>query len=35
MRKLTGNVLRLFGQGPAGKLEPSEPNWSTVTPAGS
>jgi hypothetical protein len=35
MRRLTGNVLRLFGQGPAGQLEPSQPNWSTVTPAGS
>jgi hypothetical protein len=35
MRRLTGNVLRLFGQGPAGLLEPSEANWSTVTPTGS
>lgn len=35
MRKLTANVLRLFGQGPAGKLAPSAANWQSVTPAGS
>ena len=35
MRELTGNVLRLFGQGPAGKKEPSHSNWQTVTPPGS
>lgn len=35
MRRLTGNVLALFGQGPAGEIEPSQPNWSTVQPAGS
>jgi N,N-dimethylformamidase beta subunit-like, C-terminal len=35
MRRLTGNVLRLFGQGPAGRAEPSHPNWQVVTPPGS
>ncbi len=35
MQRLTGNVLRLFGQGPAGRFEPSQANWSTVTPPGS
>ncbi len=34
-RKMTGNLLRLFGQGPAGAIVPSTPNWTTVTPAGS
>ena len=33
--RITGNLLRLFGRGPAGKFQPSVPNWSTVTPAGS
>jgi hypothetical protein len=35
MRRLTGNLLRLFGRGPAGQFDPSQPNWSTVTPPGS
>ncbi|MGH9044528.1 MAG: N,N-dimethylformamidase beta subunit family domain-containing protein [Acidimicrobiales bacterium] len=35
MRMMTGNLLRLFGQGPAGLLEPSVANWQGVTPAGS
>lgn len=35
LRKMTGNLLWLFGQGPAGRLDPSVPNWSTVTPVGS
>lgn len=35
MRTLTTNVLRLFGPGPAGKTQPSQPNWQSVTPAGS
>ena len=34
-RQMTGNLLWLFGQGPAGALVPSIPNWRTVTPAGS
>lgn len=33
--KMTANLLRLFGQGPAGRSEPSVPNWRQVTPAGS
>ncbi len=33
--RITGNLLRLFGQGPAGKLEPSVANAAQVTPAGS
>jgi len=32
---MTGNLLWLFGQGPAGDLIPSVPNWRTITPAGS
>jgi hypothetical protein len=35
MRELTANVLRLFGQGPAGKTQPSRPNWQSVAPPGS
>jgi hypothetical protein len=34
-REITGNLLRLFGQGPAGATEPSVPNWKTLSPAGS
>jgi hypothetical protein len=33
--RITGNLLRLFGRGPAGKFQPSVANWSQVTPAGS
>jgi hypothetical protein len=33
--EITGNLLWLFGQGPAGKLEPSVSNLDTVTPPGS
>jgi N,N-dimethylformamidase beta subunit-like, C-terminal len=32
---MTANLLRLFGQGPAGLLEPSVPNWTGVVPKGS
>jgi hypothetical protein len=35
MRELTANVLRLFGRGPAGKTQPSRPNWQSVAPPGS
>jgi hypothetical protein len=35
MRRMTGNVLALFGQGPAGRTHPSQPNWRSVMPAGS
>ncbi len=34
-RKITGNLLRVFGQGPAGAIVPSMANWTTVTPPGS
>jgi hypothetical protein len=27
LRKMTGNLLRVFGQGPAGRLYPSTANW--------
>jgi hypothetical protein len=27
LRRVTGNLLRLFGQGPAGLRQPSQPNW--------
>jgi hypothetical protein len=33
--KITGNLLWLFGQGPAGRRYPSHPNWQDVTPSGS
>jgi hypothetical protein len=31
---MTGNLLRLFGQGPAGRQQPSEANWRTYYPSG-
>jgi hypothetical protein len=34
-RRITGNLLRLFGKGPAGQSEPSVANWQHVSPAGS
>lgn len=33
--RITGNLLRVFGQGPAGRIEPPKPNWRTLTPRGS
>ncbi|MGD0255032.1 MAG: N,N-dimethylformamidase beta subunit family domain-containing protein [Acidimicrobiales bacterium] len=33
--RMTGNLLSLFGQGPAGAILPSVANWQAVTPAGS
>jgi hypothetical protein len=33
--KITNNILRLFGQGPAGILEPAVSNLNTVSPLGS
>jgi hypothetical protein len=33
--QITGNLLWLFGQGPAGDIIPSVPNWQSVVPAGS
>jgi hypothetical protein len=35
MQKITGNLLWLFGQGPAGRIVPSVANWQQVVPAGS
>jgi len=35
IQKMTGNLLRLFGQGPAGDRVPSRANWQTVRPIGS
>jgi hypothetical protein len=35
VQKITGNMLWLFGQGPAGASTPSVANWQTVEPAGS
>jgi hypothetical protein len=32
---VTENVLGAFGQGPAGRLHPSVPNWTQFYPAGS
>jgi hypothetical protein len=33
--RITGNILRLFGKGPAGKLEPSVSNLGSISPPGS
>jgi len=33
--EITGNLLHLFGQGPAGRSEPSVANWRAVKPSGS
>jgi hypothetical protein len=35
MQKITGNLLWLFGQGPAGRIIPSVANWRQVVPADS
>jgi hypothetical protein len=35
IRQMTGNLLWLFGQGPAGKVVRPVPNWKEVVPAGS
>jgi hypothetical protein len=35
VRRMTGNLLWLFGQGPAGKFVASVANWKQVFPAGS
>jgi hypothetical protein len=35
LAKITGNILWLFGQGPAGLLEPSVSNVNAITPLGS
>ena len=31
---MTGNLLKLFGSGPAGRTQPSQPNWRNFYPAG-
>jgi hypothetical protein len=31
IQRITGNILRLFGQGPAARLQPSQANWRQVT----
>jgi hypothetical protein len=35
VQRITANVLRLFGSGPAGRRQPSVPNWQGIAPAGS
>ena len=35
LQKIMGNVFRVFGQGPAGKVQPAVGNASSVTPPGS
>ena len=35
IRKMTSNLLWLFGQGPAGRFVPPIPNWSSVKSSGS
>ena len=31
VQRITGNILKLFGQGPAARIRPSVPNWQQVT----
>jgi hypothetical protein len=31
VQRITGNILRLFGQGPAARHQPSVPNWHQIT----
>jgi hypothetical protein len=31
VQRITGNIMRLFGQGPAARIQPSVPNWRQVT----
>ena len=31
VQRMTGNILKLFGEGPAAKIEPSVANWQQVT----
>jgi hypothetical protein len=31
VQRITGNILKLFGQGPAARIQPSVPNWQQVT----
>lgn len=33
VRLMTGNLLKLFGSGPAGRTQPSQPNWRDFYPA--
>jgi hypothetical protein len=33
--RIVGNMLQVFGQGPAGRVDPPDPNWRSVTPHGS
>jgi hypothetical protein len=35
LRKITNNILRIFGQGPSGVLQPSIPNTESISPADS
>ena len=35
LTRITNNILRVFGQGPAGKLEPATSNLASISPAGS
>ena len=35
VQQITGNLLWLFGQGPAGATDPSVANWQSVMPSGS
>lgn len=35
LQKITGNLLHLFGRGPAGDFDPSKGNFASVRPAGS
>ena len=32
VRKMTGNLLWLFGQGPAGRFVPAKANWHNISP---
>jgi hypothetical protein len=31
VQRITGNIMKLFGRGPAARIQPSVPNWRQVT----
>jgi hypothetical protein len=31
VQRITANIFKLFGQGPAARTQPSVPNWRQVT----
>lgn len=35
LERIVANMLYVFGEGPAGRVDPPHPNWQSVTPSGS